>query len=34
MHGNKTVDKDDFVRGLIGAMRAGETVGILNGHAI
>ena len=29
MHGNKTVDKDDFVRGLIGAMRAGETVGIL-----
>jgi KDO2-lipid IV(A) lauroyltransferase len=29
MHGNRTVDKDDFVRGLIGAMRAGETVGIL-----
>ncbi|MFZ1140157.1 MAG: lysophospholipid acyltransferase family protein [Candidatus Sulfotelmatobacter sp.] len=29
MHGNKTVDKDDFVRGLLAAMRAGETVGIL-----
>ncbi len=29
MHGNRTVDKDDFVRGLLGAMRAGETVGIL-----
>src|SRR5678815_156845 len=29
MHGNKTIDKDDFVRGLLGAMRAGETVGIL-----
>ena len=29
MHGNTTVDKDDFVRGLIAAMRAGETVGIL-----
>jgi len=29
MHGNKTVDKDDFVRGLLGAMRAGQTVGIL-----
>jgi len=29
MHGNKTVAKDDFVRGLLGAMRAGETVGIL-----
>jgi len=29
MHGNSTVDKDDFVRGLLSAMRAGETVGIL-----
>ena len=29
MHGNKTVAKDDFVRGLLGAMKAGETVGIL-----
>jgi Kdo2-lipid IVA lauroyltransferase/acyltransferase len=29
MHGNKTVGKDDFVRGLLAAMRAGETVGIL-----
>jgi KDO2-lipid IV(A) lauroyltransferase len=29
MYGNKTVDKDDFVRGLLGAMKAGETVGIL-----
>jgi len=29
MHGNKTVRKDDFVRGLLGAMKAGETVGIL-----
>ncbi len=29
MHGNKTMDKDDFVRGLLGAMRAGQTVGIL-----
>lgn len=29
MHGNKTVNKDDFVRGLLAAMRAGETVGIL-----
>jgi KDO2-lipid IV(A) lauroyltransferase len=29
MHGNKVVPKDDFVRGLLGAMRAGETVGIL-----
>ena len=29
MHGNKTVDKDDFVRGLLSAMRAGEVVGIL-----
>ncbi len=29
MHGNRTVDKDDFVRGLLSAMRAGETAGIL-----
>jgi len=29
MHGNKTMDKDDFVRGLLSAMRAGQTVGIL-----
>ena len=29
MHGNRTVDKDDFVRGLLSAMGAGETVGIL-----
>ena len=29
MHGNKTVSKDDFVRGLLAAMRAGESVGIL-----
>jgi len=29
MHGNSTVDKDDFVRGLLAAMKAGQTVGIL-----
>ena len=29
MHGNLAVDKDEFVRGLLSAMRAGETVGIL-----
>jgi KDO2-lipid IV(A) lauroyltransferase len=29
MHGNKVVPKDDFVRGLLAAMKAGETVGIL-----
>jgi Kdo2-lipid IVA lauroyltransferase/acyltransferase len=29
MHGNRTVDKDDFVRGLLAAMHAGEVVGIL-----
>jgi KDO2-lipid IV(A) lauroyltransferase len=29
MHGNKTVAKDDFVRGLLAAMKSGETVGIL-----
>lgn len=28
-HGNRTVSKDDFVRGLLAAMRAGEAVGIL-----
>src|SRR5215813_4857076 len=29
MHGNTTVDKDDFVRGLLSAMKSGEVVGIL-----
>ena len=29
MYGNKVVPKDDFVRGLLAAMKAGETVGIL-----
>lgn len=29
LHGNKVLHKDDFARGLIGAMRKGETVGIL-----
>jgi Kdo2-lipid IVA lauroyltransferase/acyltransferase len=29
MHGNSMVDKDDFVRGLLSAMKTGETVGIL-----
>ncbi len=29
MHGNQIVDKDDFVRGLLAAMKAGEAVGIL-----
>jgi KDO2-lipid IV(A) lauroyltransferase len=29
LHGNRVVHKDDFARGLIGSMRAGETVGIL-----
>ena len=29
MHGNTVVDKDNFVRGLLGAMNKGETVGIL-----
>lgn len=28
-HGNRVMHKDDFARGLIGAMRAGQTVGIL-----
>jgi KDO2-lipid IV(A) lauroyltransferase len=29
LHGNQVLHKDDFARGLIGAMRKGETVGIL-----
>jgi len=29
LHGNTTFDKDDFVRGLISAMKKGEVVGIL-----
>jgi KDO2-lipid IV(A) lauroyltransferase len=29
MHGNTVVDKDNFVRGLLGAMKKGDTVGIL-----
>ena len=29
MHGNRTVAKDEFVRGLISAMKANEVVGIL-----
>ena len=29
MHGNTTVNKDNFVRGLLAAMKAGEVVGIL-----
>jgi Kdo2-lipid IVA lauroyltransferase/acyltransferase len=29
LHGNRVVHKDDFARGLIASMRAGETVGIL-----
>jgi KDO2-lipid IV(A) lauroyltransferase len=29
MHGNKTVAKDEFVRGLLSAMKANEVVGIL-----
>jgi KDO2-lipid IV(A) lauroyltransferase len=29
MHGNATVSKDNFVRGLLAAMKAGEIVGIL-----
>jgi KDO2-lipid IV(A) lauroyltransferase len=28
-HGNRVLHKDDFARGLLGAMRTGETVGIL-----
>lgn len=29
LHGNKVIHKDDFARGLIASMRAGDTVGIL-----
>ena len=29
MHGNTAVDKDDFIRGLLAAMKKGEVVGIL-----
>jgi len=29
LHGNRVLHKDDFARGLLTAMRAGETVGIL-----
>jgi KDO2-lipid IV(A) lauroyltransferase len=29
LHGNRVVHKDDFARGLLSAMRQGETVGIL-----
>ena len=29
MHGNTVLHKDDFARGLLGAMRRGDTVGIL-----
>ena len=29
LHGNRIVDKDDFARGLLAAMKAGEEVGIL-----
>lgn len=29
LHGNQVLHKDDFARGLLGAMRQGETVGIL-----
>ena len=29
MHGNTMVDKDDFVRGLLAAMKKGEVVGLL-----
>ena len=29
LHGNQTFEKQDFARGLISAMRAGETVGLL-----
>ena len=29
LHGNRVLHKDDFARGLLAAMRAGETVGIL-----
>jgi KDO2-lipid IV(A) lauroyltransferase len=29
MHGNKTFEKQEFARGLLGAIKAGETVGVL-----
>lgn len=29
LHGNRAIDKADFARGLLAALRAGETVGIL-----
>lgn len=29
LHGNRVIDKDEFARGLLSAMRRGETVGIL-----
>lgn len=29
MHGNRLIDKDDFARGVLGALRKGETVGVL-----
>jgi Kdo2-lipid IVA lauroyltransferase/acyltransferase len=29
LHGNTTFDKQDFARGLLGAMKAGDTVGVL-----
>ena len=29
LHGNRVLNKDDYARGLLTAMRAGETVGIL-----
>ncbi len=29
LHGNRVIHKDDFARGLIASMRAGDTVGIL-----
>ena len=29
LHGNRVIDKDHFARGLLDAMRSGETVGIL-----
>jgi KDO2-lipid IV(A) lauroyltransferase len=29
LHGNVIVDKQDFARGIIGALKAGETVGVL-----
>jgi Kdo2-lipid IVA lauroyltransferase/acyltransferase len=29
LHGNTTFDKQDFARGLLGAMKVGETVGVL-----